>query len=108
MKFSTNASIIYYRFRFRRDFRIIARFFSDKSDGDGKPTEAKAEAPDTKKKNDSNTEKIQELLKLMMAEPKISEEEYRKKFATAPDIPRRKKSDDVEVKKEKIGKKCYL
>lgn len=49
------------------------------------------------------TEKIQELLKLMMAEPKIKESDYKDQFATAPVIPRRRKRDEVEVTTEKIG-----
>lgn len=86
------------------------RYLSDKpSDNDGKAPEPKAEVPDSRKKM-SDTEKIQELLKKMMAEPKISEKEYREKFATAPEIPRKRKQkpDEIEVKTEKIGKISYL
>ncbi|XP_075976390.1 mitochondrial ribosomal protein S31 [Anticarsia gemmatalis] len=93
------------RFRFRRDFRVIARYFSDKpSDNDGKAPEAAPKAPEPQKKaSESSTEKIQELLKLMMSEPKIKESEYKDKFTTAPNVPRRRKQKDViEVKTEQI------
>lgn len=41
----------------------------------------------------------------MMIESKIKESEYRERFASAPDIPRRRKqrADEIEVKTEKIG-----
>ncbi|KAM3967515.1 mitochondrial ribosomal protein S31 [Aphomia sociella] len=90
------------RLRFKRDFRLIVRCLSDKpSDGDEKFPEIKT---NPEKKSDSNTEKIQELLKLMMSEPKISESEYREKFVTAPEIQRKRKqkADEIEVKTEKI------
>ncbi|XP_059051129.1 small ribosomal subunit protein mS31 [Achroia grisella] len=90
------------RFRFKRDFKFITRCLSDKPiDGEDKTPEIKA---NPEKKTDSNTEKIQELLKLMMAEPKISESEYREKFATAPDVlkNRKQKTDVIEAKTEKI------
>lgn len=90
----------------KRDFRCFVRYFSDKlSDNDGNAPENKADATD-KRKRMSDTEKIQELLKKMMTEPKISEQEYTEKFATAPEIPRRRKQDldEIEVKTEKIGK----
>ncbi|XP_063826827.1 small ribosomal subunit protein mS31 [Ostrinia nubilalis] len=88
----------------KRDFRLITRFLSDKpSDNDGKAPENKPEEQETKKIS-SETEKIQELLKKMLAEPKISEKEYREKFATAPEIPRwrKPKADEIEVTSEKI------
>ncbi|XP_060805397.1 small ribosomal subunit protein mS31 [Amyelois transitella] len=92
------------RFRLRRDFRIVSRYFSDKSDSDENISQINKKSQDVNKKKDENTEKIQELLKSMMAQPKISESEYREKFATAPDIPRRRKQrpDEIEVKTEKI------
>lgn len=41
----------------------------------------------------------------MLSEPKIKESEYKEKFTTAPNIPkRRKQKDEIEVKTEKIGK----
>ncbi|KAL0901214.1 hypothetical protein ABMA27_006516 [Loxostege sticticalis] len=92
------------RLRFgKRDFRLITRCLSDKpSDNDGKSPENKPEVQ-APKKISSETEKIQELLKKMLAEPKISEKEYREKFATAPEARRRKpKADEIEVKTEKI------
>ncbi|XP_035452973.2 28S ribosomal protein S31, mitochondrial [Spodoptera frugiperda] len=91
------------RLRFRRDFRVIVRCLSDKpSDGDGKAPESKSKPAVTQKSSENATEKIQELLKLMLAEPKIKESEYKDKFATAPVIQRRKKGDEIEVKTEKI------
>ncbi|KAH9628373.1 hypothetical protein HF086_015903 [Spodoptera exigua] len=91
------------RLRFRRDFRLIVRCLSDKpSDGDGKVPESKEKPAVTQKSSENATEKIQELLKLMLAEPKIKESEYKDKFATAPVIQRRKKGDEIEVKTEKI------
>lgn len=65
--------------------------------------ESKPKAAEPKKSSDNATEKIQELLKLMMAEPTIKESEYKDKFATAPVIQRKKKADEIEVKTEKIG-----
>lgn len=88
------------RLRFRRDFRLIVRSLSDKPDDDKVPNIKPKEPAASKKSSENATEKIQQLLKSMLAEPKISEKEYAEKFATAPD-PRRKK----EVKKiENIGK----
>lgn len=94
----------------RRDFRIIARFLADKpSDSDGKAPELKPKAKEPQKAADSSTEKIQELLKLMMAEPKIKESEYKEKFVTAPQIDRKRRTEKVEVTTEKIGLVlCYL
>ncbi|XP_021185601.3 small ribosomal subunit protein mS31 [Helicoverpa armigera] len=90
------------RLRFRKDFRLIVRCLADKpSDGDGKALESKAAPAKPQKSSDNATEKIQELLKLMLAEPKIKESEY-KQFATAPTIERRKKGDGTQVTKEKI------
>lgn len=81
------------------------RGFADKPTDDGKAPEIQAkEQTKDKKTSDNATEKIQELLKSMMAEPKISETEYRQKFATAPEVPRRRKQkDEISVKMEKIG-----
>ncbi|KAJ8736082.1 hypothetical protein PYW08_006738 [Mythimna loreyi] len=91
------------RLRFRRDFRLIVRCLADKpSDSDGKAPESKAKPAEPQKSSDNATEKIQELLKLMMAEPKIKESEYKDKFASAPVIQRKKKSDEIEVKTEQI------
>lgn len=79
------------------------RCLSDKLADDGISKENKAkEAPTTKKSSDNATEKIQELLKSMLAEPKISEKEYAEKFTTAPD--HRRKKNVLETKSEKIGK----
>lgn len=40
----------------------------------------------------------------MMIESKIKDSEYRERFASAPDLPRRRKrEDEIEVKTEKIG-----
>lgn len=77
---------------------------SDKpSDNDGKVPEVKPNAEEPQKSSDNATEKIQELLKLMMAEPKIKESEYKDNFARAPVIQRKKKGDEIEVKTEQIG-----
>lgn len=90
------------RLKFRKDLRVIARCLSDKSkDNDGKP-QVIQDAKKKTVKNDPATEKIQELLKSMMAPPKISEAEYREKFATSPDTRRSKQADEIEVKTEKI------
>ncbi|XP_053612436.1 small ribosomal subunit protein mS31 [Plodia interpunctella] len=92
------------RIRVRRDFRLIARYFSDKSDGEEKLPQINKKTQDGPKKQEDSTEKIQELLKLMMAQPKVSDNEYSEKFVTAPSIPRRRKqkSDEIEVKTQKI------
>ncbi|KAJ8735815.1 hypothetical protein PYW07_007435 [Mythimna separata] len=91
------------RLRFKRDFRLIVRCLADKpSDGDGKIPESKPKPAEPQKSSDNATERIQELLKLMMAEPKIKESEYKDKFASAPVIQRKKRSDEIEVKTEKI------
>lgn len=91
------------RLRFRRDFRLIVRCLSDKpSDSDGKVPEVQPKAAEPQKSSDNATEKIQELLKLMMAEPKIKESEYKDKFATAPVVQRKKKGDEIEIKTEQI------
>lgn len=86
--------------------RVIARCLCDKgSNDDGKIPEIKpkSDAEPQNKSSQSSTEKIQELLKLMMAEPKIKESDYKDMFTTAPDIPRRRKQkDEIEVKTEKI------
>lgn len=94
----------YYRLRYKRDFRLFVRCLSDKPTDDGKVPEIEAKQPTAAKKSSENaTEKIQELLKSMLAAPKISEKEYAQKFATAPD-PRRKNKDMLGAKTEKIGK----
>lgn len=95
-----------FRLRCKRDFRIILRCFSEKPTDDGKLPETQPKHQEEKNKISTNaTEKIQELLKSMMAEPKISEAEYRERFATAPDIPKRQKQEDeISVKMEKMGK----
>lgn len=82
------------------------RCLSDKSKDDGKTPEINAkEDTNEKKKSENLQEKIQELLKSMMAEPKISEAEYREKFATIPDMPKQaKKEEEVTIKMDKIGK----
>lgn len=105
-------AIYYFRLRFRRDFRLVVRCFSDRpTDNDGKiPDETikneRSKKPGTTSQSDSEkaTEKIQELLKSMMSGPKFDESEYRAKFTTAPDINRRRKQkDEIEIKTEKIG-----
>ncbi|CAH0592840.1 unnamed protein product [Chrysodeixis includens] len=92
------------RLRFRKDLRPMVRYLADKpSDNDGKVPESEPVAKTPQKTSDkASTEKIQELLKLMMAEPKIKESDYKHQFATAPVIPRRRKRDEVEVTTEKI------
>ncbi|XP_072939952.1 uncharacterized protein mRpS31 [Epargyreus clarus] len=90
------------RLRFKRDFKLFVRCLSEKPpENDGKIPEKK-DLKATTEKTDSHTEKIQALLKSMLAEPKISETEYREKFTTAPERPRKLKSDKIEVKTEKI------
>ncbi|RVE51941.1 hypothetical protein evm_003407 [Chilo suppressalis] len=91
----------------KREFRVFIRCLSDQaSDNNGKVPDSTPEKAGTeKKKLDKNTEKIQELLKQMLAAPKISEKEYREKFATAPERSSRRKqaADEIEeVKTEKI------
>lgn len=45
----------------------------------------------------------------MATEPKIKESDYKDKFATAPDIPRRhKQKDEIEIKTQKIGMSVIL
>lgn len=97
-----------FRLKFRTDFRLFTRCLSDKSfDNDGKMSDIKVKDEETSSKKDKSSEakeKIQELLKSMLAEPKISESEYRAKFSTAPDLShRRKKKDELDVKIENIG-----
>jgi hypothetical protein len=54
--------------------------------------------------NKSSTEKIQDLLKKMMAEPKIPEHEYKDKFSSPPEkVPKRRKVAKMS-KSEIIGK----
>ncbi|XP_030022148.1 28S ribosomal protein S31, mitochondrial [Manduca sexta] len=90
------------RLRLKRDFRVIIRYFSDKPTDNGKTPEISPKSQEQSNKKDVATEKIQELLKSMMAQPTIDEAEYREKFATAPGRPRRPKDDEIEVKTEKI------
>ncbi|KAJ0182315.1 hypothetical protein K1T71_001684 [Dendrolimus kikuchii] len=93
------------RLKFRNDFRLFTRCLSDKPfDNDGKVPEVKSQDEEKRNKaSDASKEKIQELLKSMLAEPKISESEYRAKFSSAPDLSqRRKKKDELEVKTETI------
>ncbi|XP_061709365.1 small ribosomal subunit protein mS31 [Cydia pomonella] len=92
------------RLRFKRDFRVILRCLSDKpSDGDGKKPEQQSNSVAKKEKQtDSSTDKIQALLKSMMSEPLSKEVEYRANFASAPDVRRQRKNDEIEVKEEKI------
>lgn len=99
-----------FRFRFRRNFRLIARCLSDKpSDSDGKAPEntiKEKKTKDTKdKKASESTEKIQALLKMMLEKPKISQQEYEEEFTVAAERPKRRKQrpDEIEVKTEKIG-----
>lgn len=103
----------FFRFRISRDFRLIARCLSDKpSNSDGKAPESKikdANTPDTKEKKASeSTEKIQALLKMMLEKPKITLQEYEEEFTVASEKPRRRKqrTDEIEVKTEKIGQWC--
>ncbi|XP_034837684.1 small ribosomal subunit protein mS31 [Maniola hyperantus] len=94
------------RLRIKREVKLFVRCLSDK------PPEHEAKMPEIKQKDqkdekkeagtESSTEKIQALLKLMMAEPKMSDSEYREKFTTAPERPKRPKPDVIEVKMEKI------
>lgn len=100
-----------FRFRLRRDFRLIARCLSDKpSDSDGKAPENKikdtSSSENKEKRASESTEKIQALLKLMLEKPKVSQQEYEEQFTVAAERPRRRKqrSDEIEVKTEKIGK----
>ncbi|XP_026319337.1 28S ribosomal protein S31, mitochondrial [Hyposmocoma kahamanoa] len=97
------------RFRFRRDFRLIARSLSDKPSGsDERAPESKIKETNTsvkkEKKASESTEKIQALLKMMLEKPKISQQEYEDQFTVAPERPRRHKqlADEIEVKTEKI------
>ncbi|XP_047520064.1 28S ribosomal protein S31, mitochondrial-like [Pieris napi] len=88
------------KLRFKqREIRILCRLLSGTppdQTNDGKIPEIK---PKSQEKQNESTTKIQELLKKMLAEPKISQEEYEKKFVVAPE---RKKRDTIEVKKENI------
>lgn len=102
------------RLRFRHDFRHVVRRLSDiPKDTDTKVLDEPVKNEKTKKlrttsqgDSESATEKIQELLKSMMSGPKFDESEYREKFATAPEITRRRKQkDEIEVKTEKIEEK---
>ncbi|KAL4716824.1 hypothetical protein ACJJTC_012635 [Scirpophaga incertulas] len=90
----------------KTNFRFIVRFFSDKSsENDGKCSDSKTNPKDMKQRSsDSSKEKIQDLLKLMLSESKISEKEYRDKFVTAPEKPPKvkKESGVIETKTEKI------
>ncbi|XP_046959317.1 28S ribosomal protein S31, mitochondrial [Vanessa cardui] len=93
------------RLRIKRDLKYFVRCLADKppSDHDGKISEIKTkDSKEQNKSTESSTEKIQALLKLMMSEPKISESEYREKFATAPERQKKPKPDVLEVKMEKI------
>ncbi|XP_023949761.1 28S ribosomal protein S31, mitochondrial [Bicyclus anynana] len=93
------------RLRIRRDIKFFVRCLSDKPpEHDAKMPEVKAKDPKDEKKDgaESSTEKIQALLKLMMAEPQISDSEYRERFTTAPERPKKQKPDVIEVKMEKI------
>lgn len=42
----------------------------------------------------------------MLEKPKVSQQEYEEQFTVAPERPRKRKqrSDEIEVKTEKIGK----
>ncbi|XP_039756707.1 28S ribosomal protein S31, mitochondrial isoform X2 [Pararge aegeria] len=92
--------------RIKRDIKFFVRCLSDKPpEHDSKMPEIKSrDKKDEKKDTDteSSTEKIQALLKLMLADPKISDSEYRERFTTAPERPKRQKPDVLEVKMEKI------
>ncbi|CAG9135912.1 unnamed protein product [Plutella xylostella] len=98
------------RLALRRDFRIFTRCLSDKSsDADGKLPDVKKgkKALENSDKNDDSiakTEKIQNLLKNMMVENKLKDNEYREMFATAPEVrkKRQQKPDEIEVKTEQI------
>lgn len=98
-----------FRFRFRRNFRLIARCLSDKpSDSDGKTPESKIKGTNIEKKEkkaSESTEKIQSLLKMMLEKPKLSQQEYEEQFTVAAVKPRRRKQrdDEIEVKTERIG-----
>lgn len=94
-----------FRLRIKRDFKYFIRCLSDKPpDHDTKIPEIKSkEQKQEDTKSESSTEKIQALLKSMLAEPKITESEYREKFTTAPDRPKKPKRDAVEVEMAKIG-----
>ncbi|XP_045490821.1 28S ribosomal protein S31, mitochondrial [Colias croceus] len=88
------------RLRFKPEFRILTRCLSEKPpEHDGKIPEIKSKKEE--KKDDSSTEKIQALLKQMLAEPKISQKEYSEKFTVAPERKRRE-PDVIETKMEKI------
>ncbi|XP_050348963.1 28S ribosomal protein S31, mitochondrial [Nymphalis io] len=93
------------RLRIKRDIKYFVRCLSDKppSGHDGNKSEIKTkDSKEQNKSNEDSTAKIQALLKLMMSEPKISESEYRERFATAPERQKKRKPDVLEVKMEKI------
>ncbi|CAH2050805.1 unnamed protein product, partial [Iphiclides podalirius] len=83
------------RLKFRGDLKLFVRCLSEKPpEKDGNPPNLKPMDENVQtetSKSESSTEKIQELLKSMMAAPKINETEYKEKFTTAPEIPRQKK-----------------
>ncbi|XP_068626748.1 small ribosomal subunit protein mS31 [Battus philenor] len=96
------------RLRFKRNFKVFVRYVSEKPPEDDKQLlENKVKDDKAQNKNPdtaSQTEKIQALLKSMMSAPKISENEYRAKFTTASEIPKKPKlvDDEIERKSEKI------
>ncbi|CAG9581762.1 unnamed protein product [Danaus chrysippus] len=90
------------RLRIRQDFKYFMRCLSDKvPEHDAGIPEIKTKNAKDQKKSSDATDKIQSLLKSMMAEPKISDSEYRERFTTAPERRKKQKADE-EVKIEKI------
>lgn len=71
---------------------------------DGKIANIEEKDDKAQNKTENATEKIQALLKSMMAAPKISENEYTEKFTVAPERNRKPKGDEIERKTQKIGK----
>ncbi|XP_014368746.2 28S ribosomal protein S31, mitochondrial [Papilio machaon] len=93
------------RLKFKRDFRLIVRCLSEtppEKDGKVPNIEKKDDKVQNKSNSENPTEKIQALLKSMMAAPKISESEYKEKFTVAPERKRKPKGDDVEKNTQKI------
>ncbi|CAK1602379.1 unnamed protein product [Parnassius mnemosyne] len=95
------------RLRLKRDFKLFVRCLSEKppeSEGNSINLQTKDQEEQKKNAKDTQTEKIQALLKSMMTAPKINESEYRQKFATAPEIPRKRKqkTDGIEETTQNI------
>ncbi|KPI95103.1 28S ribosomal protein S31, mitochondrial [Papilio xuthus] len=93
--------IVLEQLKFKRDFRLIVRCLSEKppeKDGKVPNVEDKNDKVQNKSNSENPTEKIQALLKSIMAAPKISE----KKLTVAPERKQKPKVDDTERNTQKI------